>query len=286
VAEALLHRDGWWRAARAGRALLALLAIVFACGSLGADACAATIAVPKPQGYVTDLAGVIDAGTRTKLTNLIQELKDKTGAEIAVVTVRTTQPETAFDYAMAIAEQWKPGAKGKDNGVVFLVAVDDRELQILTGYGVEGALPDGKVGAIRDQLVVPAFRRGDYARGIADATTELAATIAADAGVQLTGAPAPRIAQRRRGGGGGEALAIGLLVLLFIVAEMVQRARGGRSLRSRRRRGGFGAPIIFGGGLGRGGFGRGGGFGGGFGNGGFGGFGGGGFGGGGAGGKW
>lgn len=286
MAEALLHRGEWWRAARAGRALLALLAIVFACGSLGADARAATIAVPKPQGYVTDLAGVIDAGTRTKLTNLIQELKDKTGAEIAVVTVRTTQPETAFDYAMAIAEQWKPGAKGKDNGVVFLVAVDDRELQILTGYGVEGALPDGKVGAIRDQLVVPAFRRGDYARGIADATTELAATIAADAGVQLTGAPAPRIAQRRRGGGGGEALAIGLLVLLFIVAEMVQRARGGRSLRSRRRRGGFGAPIIFGGGLGRGGFGRGGGFGGGFGNGGFGGFGGGGFGGGGAGGKW
>ena len=64
---------------------------------------------------------------------------------------------------MAIAEQWKPGAKGKDNGVVFLVAVDDREMQILTGYGVEGALPDGKVGEIRDRLVVPAFRAGDYA---------------------------------------------------------------------------------------------------------------------------
>jgi uncharacterized protein len=257
---------------------LALLAVVVLAV---APTRAATISVPQPQGYVSDFAGILDAGTKARLTNVIRELKEKTGAEIAVVTVRTTKPETAFDYAMAIAEQWKPGTKGKDNGVVFLVATDDRELQILTGYGVEGPLPDGKVGEIRDRLVVPAFRAGDYARGIADATTTMASLIAADAGVKLTGVPPPTRRRAPSGGGG-----LGLLLLLILIIVVLSRmGGGGGGSGMRRRRGGFAGPIILGGG---GGFGRGGGFGGGGfgGDGGFGGFGGGGFGGGGAGGKW
>ena len=124
------------------------------------------IDVPPPGGFVSDFAGVVEPATRQQLELLIQELKQKTGAEIAVVTLRSTQPETIDDYAMAIAERWKPGVAGKDNGVVFLVATDDRKMHILTGYGVEGPLPDGKVGAIRDQLVVPRhLRRDDGARG-------------------------------------------------------------------------------------------------------------------------
>lgn len=266
--------DGPPRGARAPVAFaLALLAGVLIAA---APARAATIAVPQPQGYVSDFAGILDAGTKARLTGVVRELKEKTGAEIAVVTVRTTKPESAFDYAMAIAEQWKPGTKGKDNGVVFLVATDDRELQILTGYGVEGPLPDGKVGEIRDRLVVPAFRAGDYARGIADATTTMASLIAADAGVKLTGVPPP---SRRRAPSGSGGLGLLLLVILIIVVLNMMGGGGGGS-GMRRRRGGFGGPIILGGG---GGFGRGGGFGG---DGGFGGFGGGGFGGGGAGGKW
>ncbi|MEW6268323.1 MAG: TPM domain-containing protein, partial [Thermodesulfobacteriota bacterium] len=177
-------------------AVAAALVLVTALGAR------AQIAVPKPQGFVNDFANVVDAPTKRRLEALIRELQQKTGAEIAVVTVRTTEPETAFDYAMAIAEQWKPGAKDKDNGVVFLAAIDDRELQILTGYGVEGALPDGKVGEIRDTLVVPAFRAGDYSRGIADATATMAALIAAEYGVKLAGAPEP-VRRRSRDGGGG-----------------------------------------------------------------------------------
>src|SRR5215471_16405861 len=103
--------------------------------------------IPAPQGLVSDFAGVIDQSTRQQLTLLLQELKDKTSVEVAVVTVQTTQPLTAFDYAIKIAEAWKPGAKGKDNGVVFLVATKDRKVRIATGYGVEGILPDGKLGA-------------------------------------------------------------------------------------------------------------------------------------------
>src|SRR5215510_2627790 len=124
------------------------------------------VPIPVPQGLVSDFAKVIDQPTRQQLTLLLQELKDKTGAEIAVVTVETTQPLTVFDYALKIAETWKPGAKGKDNGVVFLVATKDRKVRIATGYGVEGVLPDGKIGAIQDTDIVPYFKRGNYSQGI------------------------------------------------------------------------------------------------------------------------
>lgn len=237
--------------------------------------------VPAAQGFVSDFAGVIDAATRRELEGWIGALKERTGAEIAVVTVHTTQPLSAFDYAMKIAEAWRPGAAGRDNGVVFLVAVKDRELFILTGYGVEGALPDGRVGAIRDRLVVPAFRAGDYAGGIRAATWELAQAIASDAGEALHGEGAT---SRPRATGFGGLVQLALLVTLFgvlggllwfahrhpeVVAALLAQ---GNHRRYERWGGGFGGG--FGGSLGRGGLG------------GFGGFGGGGFGGGGAGGRW
>lgn len=230
--------------------------------------------VPIAKDFVADSVGVIDANTRTALTRLIEELRQKTGAEIAVVVVATTQPLSAFEYAMQVAESWKPGSKDKDNGVVFLVAIEDREMFILTGYGVEGALPDGKVGAIRDQIVVPAFRNGDFAGGIAAATNEMARIIAADAGVELTGVLPLRQPQQIQ----LSTRAMVLLMLLALVAFFViarnpvlaaMLLSSGRSSR----RGPFGHHGT-------------GGFGGGFGGGGFGGFGGGGFGGGGAGGRW
>ena len=241
----------------------------------------AKIEVPKPLGRVSDFAGVIDANTRAALDALLRELQAKTGSEIAVVTVRTTAPEDAFDYAMAIAEQWKPGDPKKDNGVVFLVAVDDRKVQILTGYGVEGALPDGKVGEIRDRLALPAFRTGDYSTGIARATQALAAEIARDQGVILSGA-APPAEPHGRARGGPPIVAILLIVGVLLALRFLGQA-GSRSSGALPRR------RMPGSGWGGGGFGgsSGGGFGG-FsgGGGGFGGFGGGRFGGGGAGGSW
>lgn len=230
---------------------------------------------------MTDLAGVIDPATRAQLENIVTELEQKTGAEIAIVTVETTGDEPIFDYAMQIAERWKPGAADKDNGVVLLAAIRDRKLQILTGYGVEGALPDGLVGEIRDRVLRPAFRDGRYAQGILAATQEMAARIAADSGATLDGVPAPPERGRRPGG-------VTLFVLILLLLFLFFAFGGGTRYRGARRGGlgGFAGPVIFGGGSGhRGGFG-GGGFGGGFGGGGFGGFGGGSFGGGGAGGDW
>ncbi len=230
--------------------------------------------VPTTRGYVSDYVGVIDAATTKRLDDIITELKDKTGGEIAVVVVRSTKPLEPFDYAMKIAEAWKPGDRKKENGVVFLIAIDDRSMYILTGYGVEGVLPDGRVGEIRDRIVVPAFRRGEYSGGIREATETIAALIAQDAGVQLTGVRPPAKPQQA-----SPLQAVLLIVGVIFVLWLM--SRGGFPMMMG---GGPGFPGSFGGG-GGGGFG-GGGFGGGGGGGGFGGFGGGDFGGGGAGGKW
>jgi uncharacterized protein len=240
------------------------------------------VTIPPSQGFVSDFAGVIDQSTHQQLTNLIRELQEKTSAEIAVVTVETTQPLTVFDYALKIAETWKPGAKGKDNGVVFLVATKDRKVRIATGYGVEGILPDGKIGAIQDADIVPYFKQGNYSQGILAGTQALAREIAKEHGVSLTGLPSPR-------GRSHDAEPVNLptlLIILFIILAIFSTlSRSGWSPYSRygHRRGRYGGGYG-GGGFGGGGFGgSGGGFGG-FGGGGrdFDGFGGGSFGGGGA----
>ena len=248
------------------KALAFVFGLELVCRALLGAASATEPTVPSPRGYVSDYAGVIDAGTVQHLDALIDELKRRTGAEIAVVVVNSTAPLTAFDYAMKIAEAWKPGAQGKDNGVVFLVAVNDRQMFILTGYGVEGVLPDGKVGELRDQLVRPAFRRGDYAGGIRAATEAMAVIIAEGAGVRLQAAPTAAVRRTP------PSIATGFLPLLLLIIFLILFFRFPF------------LPLFIGG---RGGY-RGGGFGGGFGGGGggFGGFGGGSFGGGGADGDW
>src|SRR5215207_9390325 len=216
------------------------------------------VTIPPSQGFVSDFAGVIDQPTRQQLTNLIRELQEKTGAEIAVVTVETTQPLTVFDYALKIAEAWKPGAKGKDNGVVFLVATKDRKVRIATGYGVEGILPDGKLGAIQDADIVPYFKRGNYSQGILAGTQALAREIAKEYGVSLTGLPSPRGRSYDAEPVNLPTLVIILFIILVIFSTVSRRGGSQYFRRGRYDGGGYG-----GGGFGGGGFGgSGGGFGG------------------------
>ena len=227
--------------------------------------------VPPPQGFVTDTAGVIAPDVRARIERLDEELKQKTGAEIAVLTVPTTQPLDDFSYAMKVAETWKPGRRKDDTGVLLLVATKDRKLRILTGYGIEPILPDGLVGEIEDREIVPSFRAGRVDEGIERGVRAMAARIAAANGVTLTGVPAPSPRP------GPVTLPWWVILLAVVILLVVIANAGGPASRARRGRGG---PIFFPGGFGGGG----GGFGGG--GGGFGGFGGGGFGGGGAGRSW
>jgi uncharacterized protein len=233
--------------------------------------------IPAPRGFVSDFAGVIDASTRAYLEALIGELKAKTGAEIAVVTVETTQPLSEFDYAMKIAEKWKPGAAGKDNGAVFLIAVRDRHMIVLTGYGLEGALPDSRAGELRDQVIIPRFRAGDMAGGIRAGTEAMLAIIAQEYGVQVSVKlqPTPR-EERQSAKNPIPSDVIVIVIILVLFGLIVGMNALGVGPRVGRFGGGFGGG--FGGSFGGGGFGGSGG--------GFGGFGGGDFGGGGAGGSW
>lgn len=232
---------------------------------------AAEPAIPKPEGFVNDLANVIPPETEQRLTALLEELQEKTGAEIAVLTVETTAPLDDFGYAMRVADAWKPGRKKEDTGIVFLVAVRDRKLRILVGYGLEGILPDGLVGEIEDREIVPPFRAGRYEGGIWDGVRALAFRIADARGVTLRGAPRPRASRPAP-----PALPGWVLLVLLIAFALVMLYQASRPRRFRRG-GGYGPYFGFPG-WGGGGFGGGGG--------GFGGFGGGDFGGGGAGRSW
>jgi uncharacterized protein len=250
--------------ARAAIALLLLLAL---------PAAAADVVLPALRGWVTDDAHVLTAEETARLTARIEDLRQRTGAEIAVVTVPTTAPLDDFTYAMRLADAWKPGRQGEDTGVVFLVATRDRKLRVLVGYGLEGILPDGLVGEIQDREVVPEFRAGRIGAGIVRGVAALADRIERG-GTGQTQPAAPRRTS------GVPAWAV-LLVILVVVALMLYEARNDAQglRRGRRRR----TPFIWPGGFGgsRGDFD---GFGGG--GGGFGGFGGGRFGGGGAGRSW
>ncbi len=243
----------------------------------------------QPQGYVTDLAQVINPSTRQKIEMLGTEVQQKTGAQIAVVTVNSLEGESREDYAADLYKHLGIGAKGKDNGVLILIAPKDRQYKIEVGYGLEPVINDARAGDVGRDMV-PDLRKGDYSAAALAGATGVAQFIAADAGVQLTGIPKRTARPPTK-----EApwwLPFVIMGGIFFIIRALSRA--GRSGRGPRGGGGVGSAlpwILLGSGMGRGG-GWGGGFGGssggwgGGGGGGFGGFGGGSSGGGGAGGSW
>ncbi len=124
--------------------------------------------LPKPAGRVTDLANVIDAGTEADIAARLDQLERQTSSEVAVVTVPSLDGVPVDDYAVRLFKEWGIGQARQDNGVLVLVAPNEREMRIEVGYGLEGILPDGLAGEIiRDQFI-PRFREDDYNGGIRD----------------------------------------------------------------------------------------------------------------------
>jgi uncharacterized protein len=252
-----------------------------------------TFQVPdKPIGYVSDFANVLSTDAKAKLTALCTEVDQKAKAQIAVVTVPTTNGQPIFDYSYNLATKWGVGPKQVSRGVLIVYATNDHKYWTQVGYGLEGILPDGKVGGFGREAV-PILRQGNYDAALLLVTRRIADVIAQDAGVTLTG-PSPVKNYRRDNQPTSGAGIIFGLIFLFIVISIISRIfRGGpRGPMSGGGSGWWIGPLI-GSSIGRGGWG-GGGFGGsgwsggsgGGGGGGFGGFGGGSFGGGGAGGDW
>jgi uncharacterized protein len=258
--------------------------MVLALGLLGSRlAGAQSLDQINPTGYVMDSAGILSQSAKDQLTALCTEVDQKAQAQIAVVTVKSLDGRPIEDYSVDLATRLGIGPKKSDRGVLILVSTGDHKYWTSVGYGLEPILPDGKVGSFGREAV-PYFRDNNYDAALLLLTRRVADVIAADRGVQLTGAIPSAPPQNRGGTGPGQI--IGLLFAIFIFFLFLRGMGGGGVGRGS----GWWIWPLIGASMMRGG-GRGGGFGGGFGGGGgggggFGGFGGGGFGGGGAGGSW
>lgn len=225
-----------------------------------------------PGVLVTDLTNTLTPSQKQYLEQKLVTIDDSTSTQIAVVIIPNTGGVSVADYAVELGRAWGVGGKEFNNGVVLLIAKDDRKLNISTGYGLEGSLTDATSSQIIDEIITPNFKGDDYYRGIDQGTD---AIIAAVQGTYNS----PR--ERSSGGGNSKLIFIVILVILFLIMSN-RGGKGGGTFMSRRGFRGVGGPVFFPMG-GSGGWGGGGSSGGG---GGFGGFGGGGFGGGGASGSW
>jgi uncharacterized protein len=127
---------------------------------------AAAIEVPKLQDRVTDLAGVLDPGQISTLDSQLQELENTDSTQIAVLIIPSLEGESIEDYTIRVAEAWKLGQKKKDNGVLLLIAINDRKVRIEVGYGLESSLTDIQSNRIIRNDIAPLFRAGDYYGGI------------------------------------------------------------------------------------------------------------------------
>lgn len=221
-------------------------------------------AFPRPRGLVNDFANVIPDRQERQITQLVNEVLQKTGVSVVVVTMPHIGGEEYNDYATRLYAAWGIGKKGEDRGVLVFITIKERKMRIETGYGVEGILPDGLVGEIRDRYMTPYLKEDRFGDGILYGVAAISEVLAKDGGIELTG-KVPLKKRRSKG-------LSGLVGLIFLILAF-------SLLFSRKRRGGLGPFLLLMllGGRGgyysrRGGF-RGGGFGG-FG-GGFGGFGGG-----------
>ncbi len=145
--------------------------------SFGLGAAQAEVAIPPLTARVTDLTATLDGGQRASLEARLAALEREKGSQIAVLILPTTQPEAIEQYGIRLAEAWKIGRKGVDDGVILIVAKDDRKLRIEVGYGLEGALPDVIAKRIIEEVIVPRFRAGDIYGGVADGVERIIGVI-------------------------------------------------------------------------------------------------------------
>jgi len=144
----------------------ALLVLVFALGAGLAAPVPAQIPLPKFEALVTDLTGTLTAQQQAALDEKLTQFEARKGSQIAVLMLPSTAPEDIAQFGIRLAEEWKVGRKNADDGVILIVAKDDRAMRIEVGRGLEGAVPDALAGRIVYETIAPLFRQGDYYGGI------------------------------------------------------------------------------------------------------------------------
>ena len=226
-------------------------------------ACAGTVSaqVELPQRgdrSVYDLAGVISPEHEQAMEQQHLGLLRAGGVAITVIAIPTLEGESIGDFAVRAGQQWGVGRKGEDRGIVVAFALEERKIFIATGYGVEGYLPDGRVGRILDQYVIPHLRRNDFSTGLQQASAALVQASAEEFGLELRDERMAVVRRETREEPGIVSKIFSALFVLFVVYLIVRHPRMALLMLFYGSRGGHG-----GGGFGGGGFGGSGGFGGG-----------------------
>ena len=198
---------------RTARASLLAIALCWAVVS------GAQVPVPPLGGRVTDQTGTLTNEQKSALEQTLRSFEARKGSQVAVLIVPSTAPETIEQYALRVAEQWKPGRKNVDDGAILVVAKDDRTLRIEVGYGLEGALTDAASKRIISEIIVPKFRQGDYYGGITAGVDRILRVI--------DGEPLPKPEERRPGGtrGIGSILPV-MMILVLVVGGVLHTVLG------------------------------------------------------------
>lgn len=237
----------------------------------GLSAVAQAAYQPTAQFFVNDFADVLSADSERKIMELGNALQQQTGAQAVAVTVPSLEGQSVEDYAIDLANEWKIGQAEQDNGVLLLIAVEERKLRIEVGLGLEGALPDGKTGRIMDEYMTPPLRENDYSKGMLEGYKAVAAQIYQEYGVdssELSGYGISGSQSSGRDRGIPNLLKMLSPVVIVILLVLLRRGSHGRGLPffwffggPRGPHGGSGGnDDTFGGGGFGGGFGGGGGF--------------------------
>jgi uncharacterized protein len=179
----------------------------------------ADVTVPPLSARVIDLTGTLSGGAVNRIETKLANLELKKGSQIAVLIVPTTQPQEIEQYGIRVADQWKLGRKGVDDGAILLIAKDDRRARIEVGYGLEGALPDVIARRIIDETVAPHFKLGDYDGGVEAGVDQMISVV--------NGEPLPE-PDKRWEHRGGLSNALPLLLVVVFVASGVLRTMFGR----------------------------------------------------------
>lgn len=247
--------------------IIVLLVVLAASFSVFAQWERSTSPLPAPTGMVNDFANIIDDAVEAQIEQKLRDFKAKTNPpiEIAVVTVKTTGDRPIFDYSLAVARGWKIGEKGATNAsALLLIAVDDRKYFTQVSGGLQDELTDAIVGQLQRQYLVPAFKQGNYTKGVSDTIDAYIKTIETRADGSVN--EIPQTAQKSKGRSFSPYTLICLVVIiLFLIIIFSGKGGGGggnggggsRQDRDRWRSGGFGGntsnssytpPIIFWGG--------------------------------------
>ena len=202
---------------------------------------------PPLTGRVTDAAGVLPADVVQSLTAKLQALETTTGTQLVVATVPSLQDYPIDDYGYQLGRAWGIGQKGKNNGVILLIAPNDRKVRVEIGFGLEERLTDGLSALVISREILPRFKAGDLPGGVEAGADALIAQLQLPPGEARANVVAAETAprERRRSGGGGFGGIVWLLIVGAFVASALFRGGGGGGGRGRRSSG-IGSAILWG----------------------------------------